>query len=838
MNNANTPNWKAYWIWHKGEPDKPNRYVYFRRCFSVKNPFEKVRCYISADTSYKLFVNGKFVGNGPVLTEPRWQSYDSYDISNFILQGENVVGAIVFHHGNGIGNPDGLTLNWSRGGFLCQIDLEHKVKDVESIITDSSWDVLESSAWNKDAPMMDRMAFAEMYDAGKEPKGWLESGFSDKEWVPAAVITIDQSVKQWVRNSAPSEVLPWIQLEPRPIPYFERHQMIPKAIVNAGEVLEMAETNQKDVAVRMSLEQINPFHHVAIENIETLIGAGHKPVIVRPMDDDVSYDDFAGVYDPVIVLDTGKLINGRVFLDIETHEGVVIDIGYGQILVDNRVIPYLSNRTLMADQYITKDGRQSFETFNWRHFRYVQLTFRKMNKPVKIHKIKMISESYPVERRGHFECNDEMLNWIWKACVETSHLCTYDRFMDNPFRERREYTGDVLNILHGIYAGFGDLDIIRKYFIDIKRGQLSYGMFSTAVLGQRREHNRIFLTGGLFLLRLWEYYELFGKKEILDEMFQSILSFIKHIEGFTDETGLIRKVPYPVFIDWSDIDLNGQNICLNAVFAQAMKSLSNIADVLGEQVLSAEYKQKSQRLFNLISRLFWNEEKGVFVDALTDGVQSEHISEHGNFLMILFGCASSKLNQRILKYLSGPSLCIGRLEPLYYWASEALFKIYEGKQAVDMMKQRYGKMRKQGLDTISELWNLFGERYEGRWRSRDSRSAVQSGGVSPAYLLSKYALGISPLKPGFQDVLIAPQLCALKWAKGTWPSPKGDIHVDWKNDGNTFAIECSLPLHTKGHLVLPPEVLPANAIEVNGKEIEVKVETIQISDNTKIEIAY
>jgi len=836
VGNFNCPNWKAYWIWQKDNPAKPNTYVYFRRSFPLKNKPSKAICYVSADTSYRLFINGKFVGNGPILTEPRWQSYDSYNISDFLCKGKNVVSAIVYHFGNAIDNPDGWTMNWSHGGFLCQIDMENN----ESIITDSSWDVLESSAWDNNSPKMDSMTYAEMHDARKETGNWLEPGFPNKNWVSATVVTADEKVKQWMRNPTPSKVLPWVQLEPRSIPYFVHEEKTPKAIMNSGEILELAEPNSIDVAIRMSLEEILPFKHTSITNMESLLGLCEEPAKVNPMDDNISYDDFKGVYDPVVILDVGKLINGRVSFDIESHAGAMIDIGYGQILVNGRVIPYLSRRTILADQYITKEGRQSFETFNWRHFRYVQMTFRKMQKPIKIHKIKMISESYPVERIGNFECSDEMLNWLWRACVETTHLCIYDRLMDNPFRERREYTGDVTNILHGIYAGFGDIDIIKKYFKDVKRGQMLYGVIPSAVLGQKREPNRIFIDGGIFILRLWEHYELYGNKEILEDMFQTVYSHIKHLEGYTDENGLINQLPYPIFIDWSDIDLRGNSLCINALFAQSMKIMSCIADVMGKTDVSREYKEKYKKLSDIISSLFWDRKRGVFVDAIIDGKKSEHVSEHANFLMILFGFANHQQTKLIIKFIRDPSLKVGQIEPLYYWVSESLFKAGEGKLALDMMRKRYGRIRKQGLDTISELWNLHGERYTGRWRSRDSRSAVQSGGVSAAYFLTKYVLGISPLKHGFEEVLIAPQLCDLSWARGSWPSPNGNINVIWDKTQYAFNIECQLPNKMKGKLILPSDIFPIKSLKINNRKAdikEIKDKSIQICGNIKIKIA-
>src|SRR3989304_2273315 len=131
MDDPEQPNWKACWIWHKGDPFTPNTYVYLRRGFFLDAAPSKAVCRVSADTHYKLYLNGQYLGNGPVLTEPRWQSYDAYDITDRLRVGENVIAAIAYHYGNAIDNPDGYTANWSRGGFLCQIDMQRAGEKTE-----------------------------------------------------------------------------------------------------------------------------------------------------------------------------------------------------------------------------------------------------------------------------------------------------------------------------------------------------------------------------------------------------------------------------------------------------------------------------------------------------------------------------------------------------------------------------------------------------------------------------------------------------------------------------------------------------------------------------------
>ena len=819
MKSGDLTDWKAHWIWQPTEdPGQPNTYVYFRRTFELDAPLEKARLRVSADTCYRLFLNGTLVGWGPVMTEPRWQTFDTYEIGPLLKSGTNVIGAVVYHYGNAPDNPGANTYFWSRGGFLCQLDLDPAA---EPLLTDAAWQVLESTAWRRDVPKMDRMTFCELFDAAKEPVGWLEPDFDRQGWQQAVVVT-DPLMKEWAWNPAASVKLPWFQLDERPIPAFVVESRPPQAILYAGEVLERAESYYTDdLAVRMSLEQPLPARMTRIDGCERLLeGPGKaQAVIVHPMDNAISYDDFAGVHDPCLALDAGRLLNGRVRLEVSAPAGAIIDVGYSQILVDDRVVPYLSHRTPMADQFRTREGRQVLATYNWRNFRYVLLVFRNLVAPLTIHSIGIGAERYPYERTGAFESSDEMLNWVWKACVDTTELCTYDRFMDNPNRERREYVGDILCVLHGVYAAFGNPAIVGKYFTDIRRATLAYGPVPHTILGNKHEQLSLHAESTLeLILHVWEHYRLCGELSLVRDFYPVITGHLRLLDGFTDEQGLLGQSPFTVYIDWADVDRRGTNLVVNALYVQAMRIAAGMARELGAEPEAREFEERAERLTRLLSDLYWDAERGVFCDCLIDGARSEHVSEHANFLMMLFQMASDEQCAAIARALEEPAIDTGQVEPGFFWAVEGLFRRGQAVWAVEMIRRRYGRMRRQGLDTIAEVWQLLGERYPGRWRSRDSRSAAQACGVTAAYLLSRYVLGIEPETPGFAAVSIAPHCANLEWAKGVWPSPRGPIRVSWRrgNEGR-FNLECELPEGVGGTVVVPEPFIRTAEVVVNGR---------------------
>jgi alpha-L-rhamnosidase len=65
-------------------------------------------------------------------------------------------------------------------------------------------------------------------------------------------------------------------------------------------------------------------------------------------------------------------------------------------------------------------------------------------------------------------------------------------------------------------------------------------------------------------------------------------------------------------------------------------------------------------------------------------------------------------------------------------------------------------------------------------------------------------LGIQPAKPGFEEVLLAPQPTRqMGHASGTYESVRGPIASSWKWEGDSLLVKGSLPAATKGRLELP-----------------------------------
>lgn len=207
--------WKAKWIWYPGEEAPRNFFWAVRHSFFLPARFERVSLHITADTRYTLWVNGRYMGHGPVRAFPHRWRYDTYDITPYVCTGENVVAVLVHHFGHST-----FQYLQARGGLLAQVECDGQVVAA----TDETWKGIEHPAYERRMPRMScQQAWAEMVDARREPVHWTSVGFDDSTWQRAVVV---------------GEVgcAPWKELLPRDIPFLTQEPVQPVRVMRVQAV--------------------------------------------------------------------------------------------------------------------------------------------------------------------------------------------------------------------------------------------------------------------------------------------------------------------------------------------------------------------------------------------------------------------------------------------------------------------------------------------------------------------------------------------------------------------------------------------------------------------------
>ena len=78
-----------------------------------------------------------------------------------------------------------------------------------------------------------------------------------------------------------------------------------------------------------------------------------------------------------------------------------------------------------------------------------------------------------------------------------------------------------------------------------------------------------------------------------------------------------------------------------------------------------------------------------------------------------------------------------------------------------------------------------------------SRSDCHAWGALALYELPSAILGVKPGKPGYDQILIEPQMQTMDWAMGSVATPKGEVQVSWYKDQDCIVIHADGPQGTE-----------------------------------------
>lgn len=209
-----TDRWTGSWIWAAAETPIRNIHVDFRRAFEYRGGEAKIR--LTADTRYCLWVNGEYVGQGPVREWTAHWRYDEYDLVPYLKQGKNAVAITVNHFG-----VSTFQYIMSSPGLLAEIDLNGDL-----IVTDDSWKATVDCAFNALSPRIScQEAFEEQFDARLDDE-WRSGDYDDTAWPKAVVL---RPAVDGLHG----------ELEERYIPYLTSEPISPQRVISVESVRPM-----------------------------------------------------------------------------------------------------------------------------------------------------------------------------------------------------------------------------------------------------------------------------------------------------------------------------------------------------------------------------------------------------------------------------------------------------------------------------------------------------------------------------------------------------------------------------------------------------------------------
>ncbi len=406
------------------------------------------------------------------------------------------------------------------------------------------------------------------------------------------------------------------------------------------------------------------------------------------------------------LLDFGEDLTGTFAMKANGKSGDIITIRCGEeLLSEVQVRNELRCNCLYEDKWILKEGENELEEFEYKCFRYVQLTTESSAELWDFH---VDYRHYPFDDSScTYHSEDALIGQIWEICKNAVRNCSQEAFLDCPHREKGQYLGDLTVTAHAFYCLTGDTDLFRKALFDFAHSTVvCEGMMAVAPGSFMQEIADFSL---LYAYQLLLYYRCSKDLETLRKLLPVAEGIEWYFDRFQRFDGMIENVKTKWnLVDWPenlrddyDFDLpqpvvgDGCHNVINALYVGMKKCMEEIRDLL-----QIEYQPQYAALRKTFIRAFYCEETGLFVDS----VVSSHSSLHANAFAAFYGLYPE--NNQIADLIRKKGLCCGVF--VSYFVLYGLLNLGEKELAYELITNKsehsWYNMIREGATTAFEAW--------------------------------------------------------------------------------------------------------------------------------------
>ena len=432
---------------------------------------------------------------------------------------------------------------------------------------------------------------------------------------------------------------------------------------------------------------------------------------------------------------------------------------------------------------------------NSKAFRYVYVT---KDAGVDFMELSMMYEFKPELQRGSFRCNDEEVNQIWNVGAYTMQLTTRECFIDGIKRDRWIWSGDA-------YQSY-----LMNYYLCFDSQTVKNTTWALRGKDPVTSHTNTILDYTFFwFLGIYDYYLYTGDRHFISQVYPRMQTLMDYVLGRTNKNGMAEGLIGDwVFVDWTDgyMDKHGELSFEQVLFAKSLETMALCAKLANNTTDQTKYEELAADLRAKLLPAFWSETKKALVHNRLNDMPQEQITRYANMFAVFFNYLSAEQKQEIKEsVLLNDSVMKISTPYMRFYELEALCALGEQKEVMKEMKDYWGGMIREGATSFWEKYNPTdkGTQHLAMYGRPYGKSLCHAWGASPIYLLGKYYLGIQPVKAGYSEFAISPNLGGLKWMEGIVPTPNGEIKL-YMNE-NTIKVTAT---EGRGYLTFSSESQP------------------------------
>ena len=300
---------------------------------------------------------------------------------------------------------------------------------------------------------------------------------------------------------------------------------------------------------------------------------------------------------------------GKIDFSVACDEDTEILITFDEILDEKGLINYRRMYTVSAAMWKLKGGRYRLSTFE--PYTASVITFHVVKGRAILSDVGMIYFGAEDTNR-RYQGNDETLNKIFHAAVETYRQNTFTIYMDCPSRERAGWLCDSFftSRVEKTLTGKSEVErsFLENFFLPDKFDNLPEGMFPMCYPADFYNGNFIPNWAMFLVLELEEYLQRTGDEEFIKDAKDKIYALMDYFKKFENEDGLLDRLEKWVFVEWSECNKLTQDINFptNMLYAKTLKAVAKLYN-------DTECAEKAERLKKTINEKSFTE-NGFYCD--------------------------------------------------------------------------------------------------------------------------------------------------------------------------------------------------------------------------------
>ncbi|MBN8217232.1 MAG: alpha-L-rhamnosidase [Spirochaetes bacterium] len=397
-------------------------------------------------------------------------------------------------------------------------------------------------------------------------------------------------------------------------------------------------------------------------------------------------------------------------------------------------------------------------------FRFVRLDNLESDRILELREVRAVFLHRPMEALGAFECDDPLVNEIWRTGAYTTELCLQDYLWDGIKRDRLVWMGDMHPEIMVAASVFGKPGGVERS-LDLVRDETPLPRYMN----------------GFPAYSLWwiisqgDWYRFHGDLEYLGRQRAYLAGLLDHFLAKIETIGTHDVDGLGRIIDWAYV---GKEDAIKGGF-HALLVLSLEAGAMLCAALEDETRARAclaaARSLRTSGTLRSAAKSVLALQALAGILDPVEANRAGLAVEPLRGLSTYPgfyvLQARALAGDHGGAMDLIRA----YWGGMLSLGATSFWEHFDLAwMEGAGRIDEMPRDGLIDLHRQYGEGCFKGWR----HSLCHGWASGPTAWLSEQILGVRVVSPGARRVILCPHLPGLSRVRGRFPTPLGTLHVE------------------------------------------------------------